>query len=90
MTEPQKDCFGLLEKVFPLGDQGLREVPPQCFDCPDRKACMQAALGTHDGMAFRDELLERSPEDGILGRIKRWSEKKSLARQMKEDEKSKK
>jgi hypothetical protein len=87
VNESRKDCFGRLDKVFPMAEQGLRQVPPDCFDCAGRKACMQAALETRDGIAFRGELLERSPQKGVLGRIKRWSRKKTLAERMKEEKK---
>jgi hypothetical protein len=81
MAISPKDCFGMLDKVFPVGGGGLREVPPHCFACPERKACMQKALATRAGTAFREELLDRTPARGIAGRIRRWSKKKWLAEQ---------
>ena len=84
VNETRKDCFSHLDKVFPMGGEGLRQVPPACFDCKDRKSCMRSALETREGLVFREELLERSPSGGIVGRIKRWSEKKTLAGRRKE------
>jgi len=84
MDKKKKDCFGILDNVFPMGDEGLREIVPACFDCPDKKACLQAALHTQQGLELKGELLEREPARGVVGRIRRWSERKTLSRRMKE------
>ena len=76
----KKTCFGVLDQVFPLGDRGLREVRPGCFQCPERVACLKAALDTREGVDMRAEILERVPTKGLMGRIKRWSHKKALSR----------
>ena len=26
------DCFGILDKVFPMTDMGLRQTPNSCYD----------------------------------------------------------
>ena len=83
-TETRKECFGILDRVFPMGDKGLREIVPSCFDCHDRVACLKAALTTKEGLTFRGEILERSSAKGLGGRLRRWSEKKQLSRLMKE------
>jgi len=80
MTQSHKDCFGILDKVFPMGNEGLREIVPSCFDCPDRKACLQAALQTEEGFELRSQALDRSSTRGLVGRLRRWSEKKELSR----------
>ena len=80
MTNSQKDCFGILDRVFPVGKEGLREIVPTCFECPDKKPCLQAALKTGDGFKLRNEILDRSPANGFLGKLRRWSEKKELSR----------
>jgi hypothetical protein len=82
MTDLQKDCFGILDKVFPMGKEGLREIVPACFDCPDRKECLQAALNTEQGLVFRGEIVDRSPSSGLVGRFKRWSDRKDLSRRL--------
>jgi hypothetical protein len=86
MTETQKDCFGDLDKVFPMGTEGLREVPPICFECAKKKACLQTALTTKKGLALRSEIADRAPVKGIVGRLKRWSEKKTLTQLTKHKE----
>ena len=82
MTDLQKDCFGILDKVFPMGKEGLREIVPACFDCPDRKECLQSALDTEQGLVFRSELVDRSPAIGLVDRFKRWSDRKDLSRRL--------
>lgn len=79
-----KSCFGDLNRVFPLGGEGLREIVPGCFKCPDLKACLQAALGTEQGLVLKMEALDRIPATGLVGRVKRWSERKALWRRMTE------
>ena len=82
----QKECYGVLEKVFPLGEEGLREVRQECFECPHKTTCLRAALQTREGLEMRSQRLERMMEGGVLGRLRRWSRKKELARLIKEKE----
>lgn len=84
-----KDCFGILDEVFPMGEDGLREIVPACFECPDRVACLRAALATVKGLEMREALLDRAPAGGLIGRLKRWSQKKELSRQIEEENKRK-
>ena len=90
MTKPQKDCFGILDRVFPMGKEGLREIVPTCFECPDKTSCLRAALKTEDGFQLRSEVLDRYPANGFLGRLRRWSERKELSRLSKLDKGGKK
>jgi hypothetical protein len=85
----KKDCFGILDRVFPLSEKGIREIVPECFECDDRLSCLKEALATKEGIDMREDILKRAPADGIIGRIKRWSEKKEL-RRMAGKEKNKK
>jgi hypothetical protein len=80
----KKDCFGVLHIVFPMGDNGLRESPPECFRCPDRTDCLRAALDTKAGLEMREEVLDRAAASGMAGWFKRWSRKKEIHRLMKE------
>lgn len=75
-----KPCFGILDEVFPMGPEGLREVVPACFECPQKTDCLKAALKTEEGVELRSQILDRTPATGLMGRIRRWSEKKSLSR----------
>ena len=84
MTETKKECFGILDKVFPMGEDGLRETVTTCFDCPEKVDCLRVALATKEGLMFRSKILDRAPAGGLAGRIRRWSEKKQLSRLLKE------
>ena len=85
MTDLQKDCFGILDKVFPMGKEGLREIVQACFNCPDRKECLRSALNTEQGLVFRSEIVDRSPATGLVDRFKRWSDRKDLSRRLKKE-----
>ena len=89
MSEANKNCFGILDKVFPMGDRGLREVAPACFECHERVTCLRAALATEEGLELQSDNLERASAGGFMGRLQRWSRKKTLSR-LKEQEKNKK
>jgi hypothetical protein len=84
LTVSHKSCFGDLNRVFPLGGEGLREVVPDCFACPELKRCLQRALETEAGLALKMEALDRVPATGLASRIKRWSERKTIQRQIAE------
>ncbi len=82
-----KDCFGELNQVFPMGREGLREVTSSCFGCSELKACLESALSTRQGLTLRLEALDRGGQAaGIVGRVKHWSERKELVRRMKAKE----
>ena len=70
MKKSRKDCFGRLNKVFPGGKNKLREVPPGCFDCIDRKECLRAALNTEEGLEFKSGLIERNRGLGFMDYLK--------------------
>lgn len=76
----EKDCYGILERVFPMGENGLRETPAECFTCPERIECMRAAMKTKQGILMQEAVLERSAESGLRGRIRRWSRRKEIER----------
>ena len=76
----EKECFGVLHRVFPMGERGLREVAPDCQACPERVPCLKAALRTREGLEMRSEILGRSSPRGFMGGLKRWSRKKALSR----------
>ncbi len=83
MVQTPKDCFGILDNVFPVGNEGLREIVPECFKCAERKECLQAALQTEQGFELRSEALDRSSSGGFIGSLKRWSDKKALSTRQK-------
>ncbi|EIM64285.1 hypothetical protein [Desulfobacter postgatei] len=75
------DCFGDLEKVFPMGPNGLRETPEQCFyHCPVKTNCLQQAMATKNGIQVEEEVIERSSKAGAISFFERWSRKKQAYR----------
>ena len=84
-----KDCFGILDKVFPVGENGLREIIPECFQCPERTQCLKSALLTEEGFKMRAEILDRAASSGMVGRLKLWSQKKELSRLKRKERKKK-
>jgi hypothetical protein len=75
------DCFGDLEKVFPMGPNGLRETPEQCFyHCPVKTKCLQQAMATKNGIQVEEEVIERSSKAGAISFFERWSRKKQAYR----------
>ena len=83
----KKTCYGILDRVFPMGDQGARQVPPACFECSDRVACLKEAINTKEGLEMKAQLLVRAEKGGLIGRFRRWSEKKHISRQIKQGKK---
>ena len=84
-----KDCFGILEEVFPMGKDGLREVVPRCMECEKRVECLRSALDTQEGLILKGEVVDRAADRRLIGRIRRWSDKKDLHRRMKNQKKGK-
>ncbi|MBC8442335.1 MAG: hypothetical protein H8D87_21935 [Deltaproteobacteria bacterium] len=75
------ECFGLLEKVFPMTDQGLRQTPDDCFyHCPVKTKCLQKAMTTQDGIKVEEEIIERGTKSGAINFFERWSRKKQVHR----------
>ena len=83
----EKNCFGVLDRVFPVGKEGLREVPQDCFQCEDRLPCLKKAIDTKEGVKMRSDNLEKIPHEGIMRKVKRWSQKKELSRLTRENNK---
>ncbi|MCB2228036.1 MAG: hypothetical protein KQH53_15255 [Desulfarculaceae bacterium] len=76
------DCFGDLERVFPTSEQGLREIAAGCWDCAARVDCLRAAATAKDGgEKLAEEKALREDPDGVAGFVRRWSRRKSKARQ---------
>lgn len=73
-------CFGKLNTVFPLGDDGLRHTPESCMVCRYKTECLREALRQSDGIQVREEKLDRAYAAGMVGFLERWSRKKELHR----------
>jgi len=79
MENKKPDCYGDLEKVFPLNEEGLRETPVECIEkCLLKKECILKAVESDKGLEKKNEMIDSAYESGNLGFFARWSRKKSL------------
>jgi len=76
-TRPR--CFGHLETVFPMGDDGLRHSPESCSVCYCKVTCFQAAVASADGIVVAEEKIDRDYASGMIGFASRWSRRKTLS-----------
>jgi hypothetical protein len=81
--ENHPSCFGVIELVFPMGPDGLRNTPDSCFACLHKTACLKAAMGGKGGLSVREELVDKAYAAGAIGFWNRWSRKKGLYRRLK-------
>ncbi|MBC2705933.1 MAG: hypothetical protein KAJ25_00875 [Desulfobacula sp.] len=80
----KRECFGVLEKVFPMTDKGLRQTPDDCFyHCSVKTKCLQQAMATKEGGKVEEEIIERGTQSGVINFFERWSRKKQTHRKIK-------
>jgi hypothetical protein len=76
-------CFGELDKVFPMQENGLRQTPESCFfHCPVKTRCLKQAMASKDGVKVEEELIDRSEQAGMMNFFERWSRKKQVHRRL--------
>jgi len=83
MTESHESfpsCFGKLDVVFPMQDDGLRRTPDSCLACPHKTTCLRTAAAGRDGLKIVDEKIDRAYASGAMGFWERWLKKKAIAR----------
>jgi hypothetical protein len=80
-------CFAVLEKVFPMGENGLRQTPERCMVCIYKVDCLRTAMGKSDGFKVKEEMVDRAYSSGIIGFFERWSKKKDLQRRILDNKK---
>lgn len=73
-------CYAILDKVFPMGENGLRQTPERCMVCLYKVECLRTAMGKSDGFKVKEEMIDRAYSSGIIGFFERWSQKKDLQR----------
>jgi hypothetical protein len=75
------DCFGNLDIVFPMNENGFRMSPDHCLACEHKTSCLREALqNTQKGNEVKGEYVDRAYESGMISFWERWSRKKSLNR----------
>lgn len=80
-------CFAVLEKVFPMGENGLRQTPERCMVCLYKVECLRKAMADSGGFKVKEEMVDRAYSSGIMGFFERWSKKKDLQRRILENKK---
>jgi hypothetical protein len=83
ITMPKKEeqypyCYGKIENVFPVSDDGLRASPAHCGPCLYKTQCLRSAMQTPHGTKVKQEALNRAHRSGMIGFWERWSKKKLL------------
>jgi hypothetical protein len=79
MTREERPyCYGKIECVFPMGDEGLRETPESCMVCYCKTECLRTAMQGEAGDQVREEKVDRAYAAGMMGFFERWSRKKAL------------
>lgn len=78
--EKYPSCFGILNSVFPKGDDGFRNTPEACLACPHNTECLRLAMKGPEGLRTREDFVDRAYESGMIGFLERWSKKKDLKR----------
>lgn len=73
------ECFGHLDTVFPLGEDGLRHSPETCLECPHKTDCLRTGLKGEAGLKVHQEHVDRSYDSGMIGFMERWSKKKTIS-----------
>ena len=80
-------CFGKLENVFPLGDDGLRHTPESCMPCLYKTECLRGAVSRGEGLIVHEEKVDRAYAAGTIGFVERWLRRKTLHQQKKRGKK---
>ena len=85
MNEPENrpECFGDLEQVFPMGENGLRQSPEGCMACANKTECLKTAVSREGGLKVREEKVDRAWQSGRISFFQRWARKKSISRKKK-------
>lgn len=78
------DCFGILDKVFPMTGSGLRQTPESCFNhCSIKTQCLAKAMASQKGLDVEKEIVKRGEKSGTINFFERWSRKKQIHNQSK-------
>lgn len=83
-SKERPECYGDLDKVFPLREDGFRASPTQCLQCSHKTPCLKKAMGQSRGLNVREEMIDRAYRSGVVGFFRRWSQKKNIHRMKKQ------
>ena len=83
-NDQKPECFGVMDKVFPMTGDGLRHSPPHCMECGHKTECLGTAIRRPAGVKVQEELVDRAYESKTISFMERWSRKKYLDKIKKE------
>jgi len=78
------ECFGVMDMVFPMTEDGLRQSPQSCMVCAYKTECLGTAIRRPAGLKVQEELLDRAYGSKAISFMERWSKKKYLDKIKKE------
>ncbi len=78
MQSTKPHCFGDLEQVFPMTQDGLRHSPARCLACEVKSPCLKSAVAGRNRHVVAAEKLDRRYQSGDVSFLQRWSRKKVL------------
>ena len=81
-NSPYPSCYGDIDKVFPMGRDGLRCSPDSCLQCAYKTPCLRSAMQHPEGLRVREDCVDRAYRSGMMGFCERWSRKKDLHRKI--------
>jgi hypothetical protein len=81
-------CYGDIETVFPMGEDGLRHSPESCMPCSYKTECLRKAMANKGGVTVKEEMVDRAYATGNVGFFERWCRKKALSAKKKKQDKS--
>ncbi len=81
--DKRPSCFGILDTVFPQGEDGLRHSPETCLLCTHKTKCLRSAMKGNSGLKVKEERVDRVYESGNMTFLERWSQKKYLKTRLK-------
>lgn len=76
--EHKPDCFGVVEIVFPMHDDGLRHSPESCMACVYKTDCLRTAIKNPKGIHVQEEIVDRAYESRKISFLERWSKRKYI------------
>ncbi|MDY0131145.1 MAG: hypothetical protein RBR53_00580 [Desulforegulaceae bacterium] len=79
MDDKTPGCFGDLDIVFPMTEEGYRKTPDNCLNnCSHKKECIISALESEKGIAKKQEMIDASYQSGNINFFSRWARKKTI------------
>lgn len=76
--QDKPECFGILDIVFPMHDDGLRHSPETCILCRFKTECLRSAIKNPEGMNVHEEMVDRAYGAGKINFLQRWSRRKHI------------